>query len=194
MILPHVIAAKSRIAVELRAPLECGKEARNVLRKFLSGQSDNWAARFPPWGSHYSRRETERRVLCGPLVAAGGPLVVPPEPFKPIQGKRRIAYGVLYVRVAEVVLDGARVVSVIRQLVAGGVPENVRVCREPQSCVLSRPCHQLADVGSSHRSAVLRAEHVRRVGVVPPQLPQRPQLGTAQAVRARYAALESVNV
>ena len=50
-----------------------------------------------------------------------------PEILEPRRRKLGVAHRVLDVAVAEIGLQGARIVSLVRQRVAAGVPEHVRV-------------------------------------------------------------------
>jgi hypothetical protein len=57
-------------------------------------------------------------------------LSILPKPVKPARGQLGVFDGVLNVPVAEVVLQGARVLPVIRQLEAAGMPQHVGMHRE----------------------------------------------------------------
>lgn len=54
-------------------------------------------------------------------------LSVPPEALEAVRRELGVAHGVLDVLVPEVVLHGARVVPVVRELVAAGMAEHVRM-------------------------------------------------------------------
>jgi len=74
---------------------------------------------------------------------------------------------VLDVTVAEVMLNGPRVLAVVRQLVAGGMAQHVGVDRERDAGVATGPPHDLADGIGRQRRFALTNEHVRRLWVVP---------------------------
>jgi hypothetical protein len=73
--------------------------------------------------------------------------LVPPERFEPLRGHLRVPHGMLDVPVPEVVLEGARVLAVVGQLEAAGVPEHVRIHREADLRPDASAGDQLADGG-----------------------------------------------
>ena len=65
--------------------------------------------------------------------------LVAPEIFKARWRKFSVPNGVLNVPMAQVVLDRSRIVSITRQLVAGGMAQHVRMRLERQFCFLACP-------------------------------------------------------
>jgi hypothetical protein len=68
--------------------------------------------------------------------------------LEPRRRQLGIAHGVLNVPVAEVGLQGPRVVPLVRQRVAAGVPEHVRVRLEAQLCLGTRPLDHAGEASS----------------------------------------------
>ena len=56
--------------------------------------------------------------------------LAPPEVLEPHRRQFRVPHRVLDIAVAEIGLQGARVVPLVGERVAAGVPEHVRVCLE----------------------------------------------------------------
>ncbi len=98
------------------------------------------------------------------------------------------------VPVTEVLLDRSRVVSLVRELVPGRVPEHVRMDGEGEFSELARARNQLPGRRRSHRSAALGDEQIGRFRVVAAELAQRPEFGPADWVSRGQAVLESRDV
>jgi hypothetical protein len=96
--------------------------------------------------------------------------------------------------VAQPVLDRPRVVPLIGQGVAAGVPEHVDVHRQADRCFLADALDQAIDGIGGERRAALIGKHkgcARRL--ITPQLAQRPQLVAADWMRRRFAVLRPVD-
>jgi hypothetical protein len=98
------------------------------------------------------------------------------------------------VSVPEVLLDRSRVVPLVRELVAGRVPQHVRMDGEGEFRELAGACDQLARRRRRHRSAALGDEQVGCFRVVAAELAQRPQLGAADRMGGGDAVLQSCNM
>ena len=71
--------------------------------------------------------------------------LVLPEVPEPGRVGLSVADGVLDVLVAQVLLDGPRVVAIVGQLVSGRVAEHVGMSREIEPCCLARSSDNLPD-------------------------------------------------
>ena len=60
----------------------------------------------------------------------------------------------------EVVLQGARVVSVVGELEAAGVSQHVRMDGKRQLGGLAEPCHEMMEAHGADWAATLANEHV----------------------------------
>ena len=72
-----------------------------------------------------------------PRAASGSAATSPPKPFKPGRVGRGIAHGVLYVPVAEVVLNQARVRALVGQGEAASVAQHVGMGGDLKPCRLA---------------------------------------------------------
>ena len=90
--------------------------------------------------------------------------ITPPKILEPRRRQLSVAHGVLNVAVAEIGLQGARIVSSVRERVAAGVPERVRVSLERQLGDLASSLDHSGEPGSRERRAALRGEHLGRTG------------------------------
>ena len=117
--------------------------------------------------------------------------LVLPKPLEPIRTQLRVAHGMRDVSVPEVLLDRSRVVPFVRELVAGGVPQHVRMDREGEFRELAGARNQLPGRRRRHRSAALGDEQIGRLGIVAAQLPERPELGAADRMGRGQAVLQS---
>ena len=70
--------------------------------------------------------------------------------------------------VPEVVLEGARVVAIIGQLEAAGVPKHVRMDGERHLGCFAQPCHEMMEAHGADRPATLANEYVGFRRVLPP--------------------------
>src|SRR6202035_3207939 len=100
-----------------------GRQQPRMLRRELFGRPK--ASRF--WVA-----------LARALATLAGPSVLP-KALEPICCKFGVPDGVLNVPVAEIVLEGAGVLPIVRQLEAAGVAQHVRVNREGQRARLADP-------------------------------------------------------
>jgi hypothetical protein len=101
---------------------------------------------------------------------------VSPKITKPERRELRVTYRVSNVLVAQVMLDGARVVSFVGQLVTCSVTKHVRVHGEWKPCVLARSTHDLANCRITQRPASFAHEYVREVAGVAFEPTQRANL------------------
>jgi hypothetical protein len=90
-----------------------------------------------------------------------------------------IAHGVLDVAVAEIGLQGARIVSLVGKGEATGVPQHMRVSLEAQAGALTSALDHAGKAGGREGRAALGPEHERRLGLLlalkPSQGPQSSQ-------------------
>src|SRR5580704_6327591 len=86
----------------------------------------------------YRTRLTDPFIPGRPLGAS----LVPPKVLEPIWRHFSISHCVLDISVAHVVLEGSSVMSVIGELVAGGVPKHVGVDREWEFSCFSCPSYR----------------------------------------------------
>src|SRR5450759_1829865 len=114
-----------------------------------------------------------------------------PKPFEPLGTQFRIAHGVCDVAMAEVLLDRARIVTVIGEFVARRVPQHVRVDREGEFRALAGASEQLSHRRRRQRSTELTDKQIRRARIVTAQLAQRAELGPSDRMRRRQAVLQS---
>jgi hypothetical protein len=102
---------------------------------------------------------------------------------------------VLNILVSEVSLQGSRIMPLVGQREAAGVPQHVRVDLEAKPGHLTSP---LDHPGKSRRGegrSALRGEHERRFGVLLTlQLPQRPHFIADNRMRGRGALLDPADV
>ena len=92
--------------------------------------------------------------------------------------------GVLDVLVAEVVLQGPRVVTIIGPLEPAGVAKHVRVDREWHLGGLPDALNEAVETDGTDWSAALGNEHVSLSRVIAAYLTKRPHLVTANRVDA----------
>lgn len=102
-----------------------------------------------------------------------------PEAIEAIRRQLRVLGSMLDILVPQVMLDSAGVLAVVRQLEAGGVPQHVGMDGQAQSGRLARAGHQFPEGGISHGCLAFGDEHIRGLGVIPPELAQCPEFGTA---------------
>jgi hypothetical protein len=62
--------------------------------------------------------------------------------------------------VSEVVLQSARVVAIVGELEAAGVPQHVWMHAEWHLGGLAEPCHEVMEAKRAHRSTALRDEYI----------------------------------
>src|SRR5438105_106545 len=96
-----------------------------------------------------------------PVSETAGPSVLP-EALEPLWRHLRIADRVLNIPMPEVVLDGSRVVALVRQLEAARVPQHVRMDRESELRRVACSPHDLAERRVRERSTAFRREDIRR--------------------------------
>src|SRR5262249_5750501 len=96
--------------------------------------------------------------------------------------------------VPEVVLEGARVVAVIRELEPAGMAKHVRVDRKWHLGGLAEPLDEAVGPNRAKPPAALGNEY-RGVSGVPASLPtERPHLVTADRMHVGNGVLDAVNV
>ncbi len=122
------------------------------------------------------------------------PLVFP-ECFETARGQLRIADGVGDVPVAQVLLDRARVVSLVSQLETAGVAEHVGMNREGEAGGLADARHELTNGRGTERPSAFCGEHVGAGGALLALEPsQGSDLGPSKGVGGGQAALEPGDV
>jgi hypothetical protein len=82
-------------------------------------------------------------------------------------------------------------VPLVRKLVAGRMPEHMRMDREEEFRELAGARNELSGCRRRHRSASLSDEQIRRIRIVAPELAQCPELGPADRMRRGQAVLQS---
>ena len=101
----------------------------------------------------------------------------------------------LNIAVAEVCLQGPRVVSLVGQRVAAGVPEHVRVRLEGKLGLDPCPLDHAREPGGAEGCPALRGEHEGRLGLLLAlEPPQRPQLVPEDRMGAGRALLDPAHV
>src|SRR5271170_3434390 len=88
---------------------------------------------------------------------------VPPEILEAIRRQFAVAHGVRDVAVAEVVLKAPRIHALVRQLVAAGVPQHVRMHDELELGCNAEPGDHLAEACGRERRIAFRYEYERRL-------------------------------
>src|SRR5262245_35967721 len=141
----------------------------------------------------YTRLSVLRSSYCRSrswITALGERVSVFPPAPEPSRCQFAIPDGVLDGLVPEVSLQSARVVTLVRELVAASVAEHVRVRLDLEPGSLASPADELLEVADGHRRAALGHEEERRLTLgLPVQLAQRPQLAACQRVSRRRAML-----
>src|SRR5262245_8204465 len=86
-----------------------------------------------------------------------------PEAEDPLGYKSGVSDGVLDVLVAEIVLQGSGIVSIVGKFIAARMPQHVRMQRERHLCGLAEPLDEMVEADGVHWSAALRDEDVSLV-------------------------------
>ena len=94
----------------------------------------------------------------------------------------------------QVVLDRARVLAVIGELVATGMPQHVAVHEEREAGRLSCPCDHALIAGHAERRQALGNEHVGASRCFAFQPAQRPQLAPSNRMHTGSPALGAAYV
>jgi hypothetical protein len=110
-------------------------------------------------------RNTDGRLRAGCRTS------VLPEPLKSIRRKRCVALGAHNRPVAQVTLNGPRVLPVIGKLVAAGMAQHVAVDQETEFCGHASPSHHALVASHTERCATLADEHVKRFDLSLPLQP-----------------------
>jgi hypothetical protein len=84
----------------------------------------------------------------------------PPKVLETIYGQFGIADGVLDVFMAEIMLERARILAIVRELVSAGVPEHVWVNPEWHFSGLTEALDEPVETYGAHRPTALRNEYV----------------------------------
>ena len=103
-----------------------------------------------------------------------------PEILEPRRRQLGIANRVLDILVAEVGLQGPRIVALVGQREAAGVPQHVRVGLEAEPGSLASALHKPGKACRGERRAALGGEHERRLAA-----PARAAAGAVRASRRR---------
>lgn len=120
-----------------------------------------------------------------------------PEPDEAPGRQRSVLGRVLNVDVPHVELDGSGIDPLGGQDVAAGMAQHVRMDREGQARLLSRPRDDLAHHARGQRSSPVAEENIgRRIVRIAqfPELPQEIDFRIAQRVGRVHAALEAEDV
>src|SRR6516164_10026716 len=126
---------------------------------------------------------TERRTGLFWFLQAS-PSSVPPKVLEPVWRHIGVPDGVLNVLVAKVVLQGPRIVAIVRQLEPAGMAKHVRVDREWHLGGLPEALDEAVETDGADWSAALGNEYVGLLRVLATQLTQCPHLVTADRVHA----------
>src|SRR5450830_539789 len=98
-----------------------------------------------------------------------------PEVLEARGGQLSVADRVLNVSVAEIGLQGAGIVSLVRQRVAAGMAQHMWVRLKPELGLNARPLHHASEPRRAEGCRPLRSEHEGRLGFLlalkPPQRP-----------------------
>jgi hypothetical protein len=129
------------------------------------------------------------------LWRAQTPDLSPPEILEPRRRQLGVKHRVLDIAVAEIGLQAARIMPVIRELVAAGMPKHVRVRLEAKASRDVGAPDQSAEARLAKWCAALGREHYWRLRVLLALKPaQRPQFIADNRVRRRRAALVAPDV
>ena len=124
-----------------------------------------------------------------------GRWLVRKEAFEPNRRQFRVTDGMLDRLVAEIVLDGPRIVAVIGELVAAGVPQHVDVNREAELGPFANVLDLSIERIRRERRAALAREHKRGVRpLVGAEFAQCPQFIAADRMGCRLAILDAPDV
>lgn len=126
------------------------------------------------------------RAICLPSVL--------PESFKSLRAELRIAHRVRDVLVPEVLLDRAGIVPIIRELIAGRVPQHVRMDGEGEGGELAGASDHFARRRRRHGPAALGDEQVGRFWVLPAELAKRSELRPSDRMRRQRPVLQTRHV
>jgi len=113
-----------------------------------------------------------------------------PKILEPIRCQLGVARGVLDVAVAQVLLDRPRVLSIVRQFVARGMAQHVRMHREGKARLPSSAPDDLAHGSGGERCRALTDEEVGCLRVRPLEATEGAQLWSASRVDGGEAVLE----
>lgn len=95
----------------------------------------------------------------------------------------------------QVVLNGAGVVTVVRQLVAAAVPEHMGMNRKTHGGLLPRPGEELPEPSRRQGTAPFAREHIGTAGrPFPLQFSECPNLGASEGMHARRPPLQPMDV
>src|SRR5579862_5514030 len=117
-----------------------------------------------------------------------------PKGFEPIRRQFCVSNGVLDVLVAQIVLHRARVLPVIRQLIAARMPQHMRMDREWKRPVLPYPGDHLPEAGRRDWCSSLREEYVAPLDLLALEPTKVTDLGTTHRVYARRAVLYTTHM
>src|SRR5262249_54398374 len=91
---------------------------------------------------------------------------VPPKVLEPVRRHVGVSNGVLNVLVPEVVLQGPRVMAIVREFEPTGMAQHVRVDREWHLGGLADALNEAVETDGADRSAALGNEYVGVSGVI----------------------------
>jgi hypothetical protein len=127
------------------------------------------------------RRRSPVRPTCAPSVL--------PEPIEAVGAQLGISHRVHDVAVAQEVLKRPGVDAVIGKLEAAGVAQHVRMNGKGKFGQFPSPADHFEEPGPGHRPAAFGIEDKTTLQVLPPQLPNGPDLLAGERVRAIDAVL-----
>jgi hypothetical protein len=101
-----------------------------------------------------------------------------PEVLKSLRRHRRIAHSMLNVLMPQIILNGAGIMPVRRQVIPARMPQLVGMGHKGQTGQLARSCHDLANGTRRQGRFSFRHEHIRGAKIKTLEFPQQPQLWT----------------
>ena len=124
-----------------------------------------------------------------------GPQLLAPKILEPRRCQLGVAHRVLDIPVAEIGLQGPRVVPLVRQRIAAGMPQHVRVRLEAKLGLSPGPLDHAGEPGGAEGRAALRREYEWRLGLLLAlEPPQGAQLVAEDGMGAGSALLDPADV
>jgi hypothetical protein len=131
----------------------------------------------------------------GPLPAVGVRPLAAPEVLEPLRAHLGVAHRVLNVLVTQIGLQRPRIVALVGESIAAGVPQHVGMGLEAKARLNARPLHQARKASRGEWRAAFGREHERGLGLLfALKPPQRPQFVAQDGVRAWGALLDPADV
>jgi hypothetical protein len=120
--------------------------------------------------------------------------LLPPKVLEPRRRQLGVAHRVLDIFVSEVGLERSRIVAPVRQGVAAGVAQHVRVNLKAELCLDACAFDHAGKPGGAKRRTAFRCEHVCRLVLVALQPPQRAQFVAEDRMGAGRTLLDPADV